>query len=230
MVVRDKRYGHHFRDYLSGLSAVGFGIQIGQINLHKGIFSYFHNNDVRIIFLTRSNYLAHLLASSSLGKPGEVHPSRKVTEKELRKASDYLHGLKEYETVASETCTTSMRVYYETYTTNYTSFIEIYRFLGVTTSFSSMEYPNGTVVLSYNDPRTGETHSDSVAFDTLTKHHTDLTVHYINNEEDVRNYFTYHCPEDMCMMYNNCTRKQHTILSVNETCASDSKPESSLYI
>lgn len=220
LVMRDKNYIQNFREYLGGLSAIGFGIQLGQIRFDSEIFRYFHDNDVRILFLKRTNYLAHVLASSALRTHDEEHSPRHVTEGELAHASAYLHELKEYEGMASQSCTRSLRVYYETYTTNFSSFIGIYRFLGISTPFSIDEYRNGTVALSYIDPRSGNRRVDSVVFDTDTKHHTDLTAHYISNKEDVRNFISKHSPEDMCMMSNDCPRKENTILPLSPTCSS----------
>ena len=182
------------------------------------IFRYFHDNDVRILFLKRTNYLAHVLASSALRTHDEEHSPRHVTEGELHVIGHLPNSRRRGN--GFPIVHQSLRVYYETYTTNFSSFIGIYRFLGISTPFSIDEYRNGTVALSYNDPRSGNSRVDSIVFDTDTKHHTDITAHYISNKEDVRNFISKHSPGDMCMMSNDCPRKENTILPLTPTCSS----------
>jgi hypothetical protein len=163
--VDEKGYLATFQSFILKQKAIGSVIQHVQIHITHEVLNYFRDHDVKVIFLQRSNYIAHHFASSAMGHLNEHHEASKFPVSAMNSTKSYLPNGDAVAKSMTASCVSVMKVFYETYTSNFSSFIEIYQYLGIHGWYTS-DVRGSQTVISY---KTADT-SGNVTFDTSTKH------------------------------------------------------------
>ena len=133
---------------------------------------------------------------------------------DIEAARHYIAALERMQEVVSKNCISGMRIYYETYVSNFSSFIDIYKYLGSDAVFEADVFLNGTSV-TYTDASRGD--SGVVVFETNSKHHVENTGHYIANKGEILRLIYESSVGDICMLFDDCTISQNYILPSNSS-------------
>lgn len=207
-----RQYVDSYKTYLSELTAIGFTVQIGQLTFDSDVYQFFTKHDVRVIILERSNFIARMIGSA--GVKNQKTPVQQITEDELSHAHAYLQTLNKIKNRTIESCIPTMEVTYEYYLSNYSSFIDIFKFIGLSGNFAAVADLNGTTIKYEYD--TGE--SGSLDFNTESKHHKEVTAHYIGNKKDVLTFIDRNFHGQKCMLLDDCPLEPINVYSDTKMC------------
>jgi hypothetical protein len=211
---------HHYEDmyrtYVSELKAIGFLLPTPQLTFDRSAYDFFVKNDVRVFILERKNIIAHLIALP--GVRASLKTSlRHVTEDELSTAADYLSLLNTIKNRTVESCIPTMEITYEYYMSNFSSFIDVFKFVGLSGTYAAMDGSskgiNGNTTIKY-EYDTGE--SGSVSLNTESKHHKNVTSDYIVNKRDVLEFIDKNFHGQECMLSDDCPVERPRVYSSTE--------------
>lgn len=156
---------------------------------------------VKVIFLHRVNYISGYQASSNtvnFKKRTVVAPVKSMNLSDVliwanERTEQYKAGLAEFSRQ-------DPNVYYATYESlidNATGFLPIFRFLGI-----------NDVSLAQSDPNTLTGPNINITVSSTTKHHTNMTLSYISNIQEVAQELIYQHEKypglQVCMLFDAC--------------------------
>jgi hypothetical protein len=174
----------------------------GDLNEVKKMIDYYKSNNVKILFLERTNSIEHFLASSGGKKAGE-----NVSEL-VDLDGDFLQGLQKltdehrepFQRTKDLLSSSKIPFHYVTYedlvSRQADAWIEIYQFLGVDTTFWTTAFDHTVIV----DPNLGW----NLTFSSEGKHHKKTLKERIANYDEALAVLEEIYPNGACMLSGDC--------------------------